>query len=111
MKVAGRRRERWRRSRNIWGRRRDTDSALAGGDAVAAVAGVWVGGSNEARALRERTVKGEAAERRGRQRGKYLDRWDREDADGDVAGGEIFGRGKERRDFDARVQGFERNER
>src|ERR1700722_11698020 len=110
-RVAGRRRGRWRRLPNIWGGRRDADSAGTGSGVVAAVGGVRMGGAREKLDVRRGVVEGEETEGDGDQRRKFDDGRDGEDADGVVAGCAIFGGRQERGDFEPRLQGEGRNER
>src|SRR5882757_2949221 len=98
MRVAGRRRERWRRSPNIWGRRRDADSPRGCDRVVVSVDRLWLGGSREEFDVRRGMVESEAAARDGYQRRKSDDGRDGQDADGVMAGGEVFGGREERSD-------------
>src|SRR6202000_568569 len=104
MKVAGRRRGRWKRLRGIWGRWRDaySDGASLAVDAV--YDRVRICCELEEQSIRQRRGQAEAVEGNRHQRWKFDDRRNREDPDGDVAGWEIFGGREERRNSEPRIQ-------
>src|SRR5271168_3387165 len=104
--AAARRSARWRKLRSVLRARREGIDEFAGGAAdfaVAAVGGLWGDGARARGALCAGVVRGEAVEGRGDQRREFDGGRNGQDADGDLAGGEIFGAGEARGDTEPGV--------